>query len=309
MEGLLRKKNVTMGLIGILSMLMGIFFVSFCVHDTEEYARNRMVENQLFSWGVLSNRNIVTYVNSQGMDIYDDKYLFQGSTSKLKTGNFKKANIITVDIINRKILGQIDLTNEEFHTNNINIGDKYDDTDKFPMLYVSESYFPHRCIVIRLSNDAQSFEKVQTLSYQGTYYQNVDYQDWFLGYDGYIYALGSISHTVVTNGRVKILKFVMPDINDGDVVLSDTDIIDSYDLDLLVFQGQKVINGRLFLPYGFGTKQYPAGIAVFDFEKRAITNRVTDYYGEPEGIAFFDHRLIVVDNSSEPVYSIYPLFY
>ena len=95
MEGLLRKKNVTMGLIGILSMLMGIFFVSFCVHDTEEYARNRMVENQLFSWGVLSNRNIVTYVNSQGMDIYDDKYLFQGSTSKLKTGNFKKANIIT----------------------------------------------------------------------------------------------------------------------------------------------------------------------------------------------------------------------
>ena len=107
------------------------------------------------------------YSASQGMDIYKDAIMFQAGYS----GSSMYIHILDLD--NHILLGTIQFHSPDgktSHLNNINCGAKFDETDFFPLLYLSQTTNSRFCYVLRIANDASSYELVQTIKYEGSKY-------------------------------------------------------------------------------------------------------------------------------------------
>lgn len=244
-------------------------------------------------------------MDSQGMDVFDDKYLFQGSYVPQK----ECCGIVTVDINDRRILGEFTF-GQNFpliHMNNINCGKKYDETDKFPMLYISEALGEQRCFIVRLDNDASHYSVVQTIKYDGDLYSSADYRDWFLDNEnGYIYAYG---RTNFYSGEYCCLKFELPLFNTKSIILSDSDIVDAFTMNtgLIIPQGTKCDNGILYTVYGYNTNEYPSWFMKYDLSAKQIIliERLGSRMGEPEAISLFQHKVLISNNSTSPTYWVF----
>lgn len=196
------------------------------------------------------------------------------------------------------------------HSNNLIVSsEKYSDSDTLPLIYFSQSTGDHKCYVVRIANTFDSYTIIQTITYSGTHHQNASHVDWYLGDDGYLYTFGVQTGGQTYTGPFEMLKFALPSTSNSIVQLTDSDIVDTYSLVNVfkVWQGERVINGKLFLPYGFGgTYQatYPSGLVVYDLNDKRVVSRITDFiYGEPESVSVYGGKLIVVQHGGDnPTY-------
>ena len=248
----------------------------------------------------LSNFGSATYpVDSQGMDVYDNKYLFQGNQSG------EDRSVYILDLVQKTILGNFLFTESgSWHMNNINCAIKEIDTDKFPLIYLSECYGTHRCAVVKISDSADSYIVKQLITFNtSSHYGGGSYAfDWFLDIENnLIYCYGNTA----SSGSVEIVKFNLPSLSDATVTLTDNDVLDSFIVNGIgIYQGSKLINGKLVCPEGFGNAEYPAYISVIDLTKKQVVTRVPWGYGEPEAAAVYENGILIVNNSTNPIYRL-----
>ena len=234
--------------------------------------------------------------SSQGMDIYDDRILFQGGLA---------GNVIHIlDIQSRVRLGSIEFiapVRQSSHMNNINCGMKICDSDLFPLLYLSQTTNAHACFVLRLSNDASSYELVQTIKYKGKlHHQGLNY-DWFIDIkNGFIYSYGRYNDCLDVR---EVVKFPLPSLESFEVNYTDEDVIDSFVLnDMSIYQGSRIIDGLLFAPVGNGTIEYPGFLKIVDLEKKTIVQSIALDCGEPESIGLYQNGAIICGGRTNPAY-------
>lgn len=184
------------------------------------------------------------------------------------------------------------------HSNSLQFSPIVEPGNNYPYLYVS--VFDSTCIVLSISA-SYSVTKVQTITFDVTDFDataNIQ-----IGDDGYIWA----AYTD-TNSRFHFIKFRKVFVSEGDVTLTDADILDDWRSDNLfpyssyVWQGMKVKYGKIWFVYGTtGTSQH-RGVVIFDTAThREIANFSLDSIGnvEFEDVDFYDNGLLIVCYSAD----------
>ena len=256
-----------------------------------------------FRWFQLSNLGVKPFSGSaQGMDIYNDRFLFQAGAGQ---------NIIhIIDLKTAQVPGSIDFippSGETCHMNNINCGNLFSNSDIYPLLYLSQTNNPHSCFVLRIANDSQSYEVIQTIKYSGKdHYKNNSSYDWFIDLDNhFIYTYGQFNGDI--NSR-EIIKFKLPPLDAEEVSFSDDDILDSFVLEnQSIYQGSKIIDGLLYCPVGYGNSEHPGRLIIIDLGKKEVVRDLLINCGEPEAIAKLQNDAIISSGGISPVYYLIKL--
>lgn len=229
-------------------------------------------------------------MESQGMDVVDDRYIIQASDN---TG--KNASVVVIDMIDKKIVYET-MLGFHSHVNNVNATDD--------MLYISECKGKQRCHGYISQIPIFYREPAFILSYRGVHYDNCKNAfDWFV--DGkFIYTFGMADGY----GTIEVLKFKKP-YAVGNKTLSDKDILHSFTLtDCHVYQGTKVIDGKLYALFGLGTKDCPTYIKIIDIEKGVVERSIRiDGLGELEALGKYEDGIIVVNCAYNPTYTFVKL--
>ena len=256
-----------------------------------------------FKWFQLSLLGAKPYSrDAQGMDIFNDRFLFQSGIDQ-KT-------IHIIDLKTAIVLGSLEFVppiGETCHMNNLNCGGLFCDLDRFPLLYLSQTYNSHSCFVLRITDDAKSFEVIQTINYIGKgHYLNNSTYDWFIDLDNhFIYTYGPHNGTADTK---EIIKFNLPPLDVKEYKLSDDDIIDSFVLtNQSICQGCKIIDGLLYSPVGYGNSQHPGRLIIIDLEKKKVVKDLFIFCGEPEAIAKLQNNAIISSGGMSPIYYLIKL--
>lgn len=235
--------------------------------------------------------------NSQGMDIYNDRYMFQAGT--------EQNTIHILDLQESISLGTISFSTpsgEPCHMNNINCGPKLYSSDNFPLIYLSQTSGSKACFVIHINNNGSSYEIIQTIRYLGTnHYQKNSSFDWFIDLENhYIYTYGNFNGNAT---KREIMKFLLPSIDNSAIDFYDTDIIDSFVLeDQSIYQGSKIINGLLYTPVGYGNAQYPGRLIIIDLSNKTVVEDVPMECGEPESIGIYKDGAIICGGGRNPTF-------
>lgn len=189
------------------------------------------------------------------------------------------------------------------HANNACFGVEYSkDNNKFPALYISECEAPYRCYVENITEYESRL--IQIIQFRiGNKPQAV--HDWIVDREtGHIYAITQLyPFNKERNGFVtQIVKFGLPSINTQEVILSDVDIEDSFEVFFPhILQGGVIYNHTLYLPSGASADsqvQYgkEKAIVIIDLKKKEI-KRIIDVQdilnNEPEGAAFWGKSLMI----------------
>ena len=233
----------------------------------------------------------------------DGDYLFyvSGGRSVISLYNMKSKTLL----FSKKLKGG---TWDLYHSNQSTFGvDYYDSNDYFPLLYVSQRANQEgRCFteVFRIlpsrddnSMDISSFDVklVQTIYYPvmsesnslGNVNTVIDHENRLM----YTYSRNNKQDT--NYGMCKISCFNIPAIQQKEVYLEDTDIIDSYMLpcSAINMQGGCIKNGKLYIGQGY----YSAGYILFnivDLVYRKLEKQVDliqhGFTEEPEGCFWYD---------------------
>lgn len=228
-----------------------------------------------------SNRHVARFekANYQGMDCYKNYIVslqhtgiatvwkYDGKDALEKLGGF---NLATHDKVN--------------HANVCSFGvEKVAKGDPMPVIYVSQCHKqPYKgrkdvLFVERVLPGFQSSELVQTI-----HFEDVD------GLFGYalqwvvdrqhkcLYGFGNTTGDKdLENNRHRIIKFRLPKLSEGsEVVFTKDDIIETYCVEdyglsyATIGQGLCISKGRLMMPTGLGTENYPSYLFVWDLKRR-----------------------------------------
>lgn len=233
---------------------------------------------------------------AQGMDIYDDHYLFQAGLSN--------NTIYVFDLEELTNLGAISFSipaGEPSHMNNINCGEKFNHSDVYPLLYVSQTSGSHACFVLRLSNDLSSYELIQTIKYIGNQHHINSNYDWFIDITNrFVYTYGKYNGLLEER---EIVIFPFPSIVTDEIIFTDQDVIDSFTLESMsIYQGSRIINGLLFAPVGYGNSKYPGILKIIDLEKNLLVQEYAISCGEPEAIGQYKDGAIISSGGENPGY-------
>lgn len=255
----------------------------------------RFVPKKLFH---LSNLKIDPFTkNAQGMDIYDDRYLFQAG--------IEQNTIHVIDLQESKALGTIWFatpSGESCHMNNINCGVKLYSFDKYPVIYLSQTEKSKACFVLRLDNNLESFQIIQTIYYSGTgHYLSNSAFDWFIDpVNNLIYTYGKYNGD---SNKREIMKFPLPTLDAKEISFTDDDILDSFVLeDQSIYQGSRIIDGLLYAPVGYGNTQHPGRLIIIDLGKKEVVGDIPLSIGEPEAIGKYKSGAIISTGGKNPVY-------
>ena len=252
---------------------------------------------------------VPTNIYTQGMG-YSAPFIFWGSEHT--SSGYRK--LVVLNLETRAILGTLTWSETgEWHMNNINPStQRYDDADKFPLIYLSECKGSHRCAVVRIADAVTSYTIVQMLTFAdaATYFSGS--HDWFIDESqGYIYAFGT---SITGNTKFKVVKFNLPALTASTVSLSSSDVLDSFDIDdVYIYQGSVVINGRLYIPYGYGTASSRCRMKIVDLTTKQTVTSIPLYqtFGntEIEGVAPFEDGLLISSGGSESAGILYKLVF
>lgn len=293
--------NVIMKLLKALTLLFSFSLVSCDELQIDEAIEEVMLqENPKFTTSLLfrlSSFGVEPFSsNAQGMDIYNDNVMFQAGLQ----GNI----IYVLDLEEGYCLGSFIFTapdDEPSHMNNINCGEKFCCTDYYPLLYVSQTTNSHACFVLRLSNDATSYDLIQTIKYCGTQHHADSNYDWFIDIDNqFIYTYGK--HDKMLEER-EVVKFPFPLLVNSMVTYTDEDVLDSFILkNMSIYQGSRIIDGLLYAPVGLGSDQYPGRLKIIDIENKTLVQDIALNCGEPESIGQFKKGAIICGGGDNPTY-------
>ena len=293
-------------IIAVWGVILSLFCLSSCEKDPLPYVDGMVDIIELTSIEPFTPKRLFQMSsfevepfsgNAQGMDIFDDRILFQAGTGQ----NY----IHIIDLKESKALGTISFVapnNEKCHMNNINCGIKLNALDRFPLLYLSQTNSPKSCFVIRISNDAQSYDIVQTIKYIGkNHYLKSSSYDWFVDYsNNFIYSYG---HYNGDKDKREIMKFKLPSLDYQEIAFSDDDILDSFVLEnQSIYQGSKMIDGLLYTPVGYGGGSYPGRLIIINLNTKEVVQDIPISCGEPEAIARYKSGAIISSGGGYPTY-------
>lgn len=206
-----------------------------------------------------------------------------------------------------------------YHCNQCTFGiDKYDSSDVFPLLYISQRAKTNgRCFieVYRILpvydysiSDFSSFniELVQIISLPAMTYENslgnanctIDMKDKVM----YTYSRNNIP-TEDNYGQCKITQFAIPEIHKETVVFEDSDIISSFMIDCSAvnMQGGCIKDGMLYIGQGSVSSGH-IYLNIIDLRKKELTTRINlnEYRvnWEPEGCFFYDGCVMLAHTSA-----------
>ena len=247
----------------------------------------------------MSSFGVKGYSASQGMDIYNDSVMFQAGYS----GSSMLIHIFDLD--KHTTLGTIKFTspdNNSSHMNNINCGIKYLESDTFPLLYLSQTENNRYCYVLRIANDASSYDIIQTIRYEGVkYHRGKSNYDWCIDLDNdLIYTYGYFMGNRLNR---EIVKFPLPELNKAEVIFKDKDAIEHNLIEnISIYQGSKIKDGILYAPIGAGNESYPGRLLTIDLNQKTILRDGTLNCGEPESLGFYKDGVIICGGGGNPFY-------
>lgn len=181
----------------------------------------------------------------------------------------------------------------QFYPSSVNSG--------FPYLYVADKNVVE---VLTITTSSVTISQTITLSLTGP---TSSYPAWAsAGDDGYLWA----NWADTANNRLYFFKLNLPNVSNGDVTLTDSDIVDSWYLDNYehndyVSQGMKVRHGKLYQVYGgtYGSR----GIWVYDTKTHNMIAdiKLDDYMSlEFEDVVFKDDSLLLFIISNAYFYEL-----
>lgn len=211
------------------------------------------------------------------------------------------------------------VSSNTYHCNQSSFGiSRYDPSDPFPLLYVSQRVktdkrcfieiyriLPHYNEVIS-DYDSFSIDLVQTIYLPAMSYENslgnancvID------SYDGLMYTYSRNNNSAQNNyGVCKITCFNIPNIENNVVTLEDSDILSSFliDAQAINMQGGCIKDGILYIGQGSLAAGY-IYLNVIDLkEKKLITRINLQKYRvtwEPEGCIFYDGSVMLTHTSA-----------
>lgn len=239
-----------------------------------------------------TGNNAFSINNPQGFDIYESKYLFQGSY-KANTGG----SIIVVDLDTGVKLGKIQNIGVE-HVNLVICGEKYEESDTYPLLWVSSvGNQPTDGVIIRLKNDLSGFSIIHTVKYSGNQLDSgahiIPYKE-----DGKIilYSFGKGLGSYIGKALFVNDSILGDEVN---VIINDSDIKKSITFQAAPkMQGARMLGGQLCVPTGIGTT---AAILFVNINDGTIETKIPltqELYpfneSEPEAVALYKNCLIVM---------------
>jgi hypothetical protein len=240
---------------------------------------------------------------SQGMDMFNDRYIVQGSDNDNENASF-----VIFDIVKKKLVAEFQFE-IPFHINNINVGGYYNDNSEWPLLYISECKGQHRCFVVNVRNDLGGFDIVQTFIFDSEkhYSGSRNAFDWFIDTkNNFIYTLGNSG----TPNQVEVCKFVLPPLRWITRTFIDDEVLDSFFFSCNTFQGSKVIDDMLYVFNGLDTKDNPTQLKVIDLygkilkDGKPVITKQLDIkgLGEIEAIGKYDDGFIIENCAYNPTY-------
>ena len=245
--------------------------------------------------------------NYQGMDCYKDYIISLQHTGIATVWKYDGKN--RLDKLGRFELATHDEVN---HSNVCSVGvEKFDCKDPIPVIYVSQCHkkpyrgFKDILFVERISPDFKSSSLVQTIHFDDT--------DQLFGYalqwvvdrrNKVLYGFGNTTKDKDVEGnRHRIIKFRLPKISEGDVVFTNDDIIETYVVEdhglryATIGQGLCIDKGRLMMPTGIGTDNYPSYLFVWDLKRRRpveVLDMSLGTTGELEDLAHYKGKKFLV---------------
>ena len=258
--------------------------------------------------GMYCMKNNITYegatLSSQGCDIYNN-YLVR-LYDKGYCQIFDVSNNYNMFELAKFPLGSYSETVKN-HCNSASFAPSKREGEEFPLLYVS-TLLKNICRVEQLTlNGSVTVQSISFSSYFDKHTLNV-----IAGDDGYLWAIG-IGRTGDASTPVDSLrfcKFNMPNPNDGDIILSEHDIIDQwiedgYNYEESVSQGCCVNDGKIY--FVFGTESSNRQIKVYDTTSHELTNQINlnnVIIEEPEDCTIYEGALWVAINNGLGVYRL-----
>lgn len=260
----------------------------------------------------------------QGGCAYGDKYV-----QLFNTGYFGIYSIKDFDKgTNSKsptAYGQLGSYGENNHSNSLTFGNKYSDSDDFPLLYStgyrdsidSVEQLGSCCNVDRLISNGSGYtsEHIQTIyidysTYAGTkYVETFHYHNYLVDIEnGYLYTFapkwrsnGSQSEHDSEN-RYYLTRFKIPEITNPTVVLTANDILSQFELpyDATFTQGATIHNGFLYHVFGQGNSMaHPNCIRVYNLmtgkeSAKIDCSKFNWQTREPESLTVYDNKLLVM---------------
>ncbi len=245
---------------------------------------------------------------TQGLAIYGN-YAFRLNTGT-GTGSVKGSLTIydITDLSNIRRITSLTLPSGSYanHCNSCQFAPNREKEYDFPLLYVSGNY-KSTCFVYRVT--LTSVQLVQTI------YWNTDsempelngmHPNIQIGDDGFLWAVSdNYSSSVSGSGTLDyIYKFNLPSISTTSVVLSKSQIVESFsvqrysDLDK-TWQGLKIYNGKIYFLRG-ANRANTSGIEVIDITSKKLVSMIPLQMSdaEPEDLEIYNNRLFVAYNSN-----------
>ena len=272
--------------------------------EKDEYFIEELVNTESEDEYVIDGRigiKISKYMNQssagyvQGADCYGD-YLFQifNANAAVNIYNLRK----------KVFIGSVELTSKSSnHCNNVSFSRIFfKENDEFPLLYVSGSgsgTYNH-VQVYRITRNAFSFslEQVQEIVFPKSSPHNHLYWTDVMMDSEYMY-VSSAAH----GGGGRITIFHIPSLEDGEVILNDDDIVDSFEVDKFTHhQGATIFERMLYIFDGvpqWGDTNY---LRIIDLEKKVDFAKINitekGLKAEPEGAFVYNGRLFCATNNS-----------
>ena len=265
-------------------------------------AQNKGFVSVPLSTDSFSNRHITAFEkgNYQGMDCWKNYVVSLRDTGLATVWKYDGKDRL-------EKLGSFDLATHDpvNHSNVCSFGvEKFDKSDPMPVIYVSQCHRkPYNgrkdvLFVERIKPGFQGSELVQTIHF--------DDVDGLFGYalqwvvdrqNKVLYGFGNTTKDKDLEGnRHRIIKFRLPKISEGDVVFGKDDIIETYTVEeyglkyATIGQGLCIWKGRLMMPTGLGTPEYPSYLFVWDLRNRKpveVLDMGLGTTGELEDLAHF----------------------
>ena len=192
------------------------------------------------------------------------------------------------------------------HANNVTWGNQfYDATDNYPLLYITPGGLPRRCYVERYNEDNHCFELVQTIFEKTPSIQQTTSAFLTDPQLGYLYQFVPREYP---DGTDVIRKYLLPDITQSEITLTEDDILEEFLLPLSTrtYQGNLIFNNVFYLLYGTGNSSSPPGLCLInliDHSYRLIS--LTKFFSfEPESLGLYSNHLILNTNGSG-IYYLY----
>lgn len=251
----------------------------------------------------------------------DGDYLVMVSNfvAKVVLYNLKHKKLLYTQYLPPKkvMRGKLDI----YHANNSSFGNaKYEESDFFPLLYVShrenderrgitEVYriTPIKTDSTKVDFDSINVSLVQTIFYppmtdgnaMGSPWTVIDREENFM----YTYSRNNRSKAP-NKGKCRISKFKIPEVKDNDsVYLSDKDILDTYEVDFNapLSQGACIHRGKLYIAQGISPKKSNVWLRVVDLKEkkleRSFNLKASGFPVEPEGCFIYKGKLMLTTAS------------